>query len=166
MSIGSAIRTIKRRLLNKNHRKTVWQAFISENWDQYYYLEILKYKFIEMKDYFEHSEIACKDYLSICRDLKTCISLIDIINDHKELYDFKLPEYTKTMLINVNTKNFGRFIPSSQFYTQDTNGDKFRRITVEEWKEVVDRNPEELYLEKARRLLFKILLERSDCWWD
>lgn len=161
--------TFKYLIFNKLHWKTVVHSFKSYNWDYYYFYDSMRCKLEEMRDYFSKSDIAIKDYDVIVRDITICIRLIDILTGETQLVKFTSPlkfckksgQYTfdsnglgHDCLVKVNFKNVSRFL--YQFDKEEREG--YLKI----WKQF----PEELYMVKARRLLFKILYDKINYWWD
>ena len=156
-------------IFNKLHWKTVVHSFKSYNWDYYYFYDSMRCKLEEMRDYFSKSDIAVKDYDTIVRDLTICIRLIDILTGETQLVKFtsplkfaKNPDSTHLILndsghdclVKVNFKNTSRFL--HQFDKEEREG--YMKI----WKQF----PEELYMVKARHLLFKILCDKINYWRD
>ena len=99
--------------------------------------------------YFKHNcKFLDKDTINkITKYQDICISLIDIIAGDKHAY--KLLDNGKwECLVNINIKNYKRFLK----YNIDSLDDYIYK--------------DDLYIEKARHLLSKILYEKSIEWWD
>lgn len=145
--------------------KLVWYAMKSDNFDYCFLLRIEQLKMKEMVEYFK--KITWINTDSIIRELKWCISLIDIITEETPITSLdvisdeeykKLEEsdgenntwmvfgkhYKSTLLKHVNTKNAYRF-------------------TDQDW---IDRYPDELYKLKAISLYHKIRTYKMETWWD
>lgn len=94
---------------------------------------------------------------------RIALGLIDIILERRELFDIKNCsnkgelKYEKTCLVYVNLKNKDRF-PQNCFSYFDN-----KRIYS---TECYERFPEELYKEKAKALLSRIINERANEWID
>ena len=134
------------------------ESFKTQPYDYSYLLMLEKVKLNEMYHYFKNSDISYEDP-RIAKDIKLAISLLDIIDQTKDTFEFKSTYNTEgdnltvggttyKCLVNVNMRNLKRFIP--------TNGDD---TLYKAW-------PDILYTEKAKRLYYKLLQERLDTWWN
>ena len=169
MSLRRIIRRIGY-LFSKRHLATVRAAFWSDSWDWYNLYEVMRPKLVEMKHYFEQSDIAVMDYNRIVRDIDLCSKLIDIITEKTEIWHIEgaFPHIKVVCDKYVNQRNASRFVNLAQ-YTIQCNKDHCSKTLEERRQAVLDmfaEMPEELYREKATHLLFKILTERLSLWWD
>lgn len=140
--------------------KTVLKGY---PWDVHYLYDLEKAKIEEMSRYHEkyHTKYG---YRHTIRDMKICMSLIEIFSEQRELFHYtgqtrEVPiEGTDCVEIetgdlqyhcdvHVNTRNICRFLDGECL----------------EWGL---RHPHELYMIKARKLYFKIREERDPEWWD
>lgn len=139
---------------NPYYWKLIWfSIFEAKPWDIYELLQIQikksNYYFKNVKTYID------KDHKNlIIKWQNIAINLLDVILDKKELYTVDI-QYN--CLVNVNTKNVKRFA---------VNGYDFAINKIIPCYKYMEEYPHELYIEKARRLLFKILNLHSSKWWD
>lgn len=129
-------------------------------------LELEKAKLTEMANYLERSAFVV-GYERKVEQIRTCIRLIDIINESGELtYDYEghmkfipckdnpeLCEMDNSELkyickVNVNMRNLGRFIKE------------------EKLKDFYRDYPHEFYLIKARHLYHSMRTNYEEGWWD
>lgn len=134
---------------NKYHWKTIKAATFSWPWDEYYYLEINKYRLLEMAHYFEKYGVA-KDNKRCAEVLKLLAKLIDIFNGAKdnELYTYDERTGNYISFIKVNQLNAARFTEKK-----------------DELKFFIDM-PHELYKRKAERLFGRIMQIYLHRFWD
>lgn len=135
-------------------------------YDYGYLLDLERAKLTEMANYLERSALV-EGYERKVEQIRTCIRLIDIINENGELtYDYEghmnfipckdnpeLYEMDNSSLkyickINVNFRNFDRFIKNKDL------------------KDFYDNYPHEFYLIKARQLYHKLRANYEEGWWD
>lgn len=145
--------------------KLLWQWFKGYPWDSSYLLDLEQAKLREMIAYQEKVQ-RFVGWEYVVRDMKICVSLIDIINEHKQLYtytgDYELSEPDENgvvewlpgtlehhCLVYVNMKNMSRFLTPQQMKSN-----------------IWTKFPEELYREKAKALYYKIRSEHTDEWCD
>lgn len=142
-------------------RKANWGIF--KEWfkgdplDYGFLLSIEQAKIKDMLDYFEkHDKFVGQDI--VMRDMRICISLLDIMLEKRQLFhhtgsiyitddgELKSDNLQHHCDVYVNLKNINRFVDEelTDFYT------KF---------------PDELYIQKARHLYYKIRYERDQHWW-
>ena len=169
MSLHRIIHRIKY-LFSKRHLTTVKAAFRSDSWDWYNLYEVIRPKLVEMRHYFEQSEIAIMDYNRIVRDIDTCVKLIDIITEKTDTWHIEgtFPNIEIVCDRYVNQRNASRFVNLVR-YTDPSDKDAHGKTLEERRQGVLDmfaKLPNELYREKATHLLFKILAERLDQWSD
>lgn len=132
------------------------EACVSYPYDWVYLLRLDRVKLEQMLEYFKTNNITGTEPI-ICRDLRICINLIDIITGKTELVDndttgildpFYL-ENRKTRQINrrANYKNMNRFIH-------------------ENYKSFYEDLEDEYYIQKAKHLYFKILNYKLFTFWN
>lgn len=156
MSIFTNIKHWIDYIFKRKSLKLIREACVSYPYDWTYLLELNRVKYEQMIEYFEASNITGSSP-RICRDLRICINLIDIITEKTELVDNDTTgildpyylENRKTRKINrkVNYKNIDRFIPEQH---------------IDFYKDFED----EYYIEKAKHLYFKILNDKLFTFWD
>lgn len=156
---------------NPWHWKMVWFAlFHHYPWDYEYMQELLYYQIQKSRWYFVHvcDYISDEDKAYIVKYQTLAIRMLDIILEHDKLYDFvdiegadeSLPFYQRirhVCLVNVNMKNKDRF--AVRCINPITLKESYSTEHYEEY-------PEELYKEKAKHILNKILENRSEMWCD
>ena len=103
----------------------------------------------------------------VIRDMRLCLSLIDIFTDKRELFHFtgkllsepvegedgtyrivESPDFKYHCNVNVNLGNISRFVPK------------------EEERGFYEKHPDEFYKLKARYLYHKIRFNNEITWWD
>lgn len=144
--------------------KLVWYAMKSDNFDYCFLLRLEQLKMKEMVDYFK--KVRWIDTSAILRELKWCISLIDIITEETPITSFdvipdeeyeKLKEYDKASTWKIFGKNYKTTL------LKHVNTKNAHRFTDEDW---IDRYPDELYKLKAINLYHKIRTYKMETWWD
>lgn len=144
--------------------KLVWYAIKSDNFDYCFLLRLEQLKMKEMVDYFK--KVTWIDTSAILRELKWCISLIDIITEETPITSFdvisdeeyeKLKEYDKVGTWKIFGKNYKTTL------LKHVNTKNAHRFTDEDW---IDRYPDELYKLKAINLYHKIRTYKMETWWD
>lgn len=155
--------------LNPYTWKLVWyNIFHNRPWDMCYTYELLSLQINKSLYYFQNRAtfLSSLHRESIIKWQKIALSLLDILNNEYKLYDM-VPEdenadawdkHTYKCLINVNTKNAERFAERGVDYEHPTK-------TIKCWEYMLNQ-PHELYIVKARHLLYRILNEYSGEWWD
>lgn len=130
--------------LNRYHLNVVKEAWFGYPFDFAFLYYIEKAKLEEMREYFRHAHwIDQALYDNYIRELTWAINCLDIMIDDDVKTDTK-----------VNTRNWKRFRP------------EFSKQSADWVKDFLKRFPGEIRTEKARHLYYKILLERSQSWWD
>ena len=136
----------------------------SDNFDYCFLLRLEQLKMKEMVDYFK--KVRWIDTSAILRELKWCISLIDIITEETPITSFdvipdeeyeKLKEYDKASTWKIFGKNYKTTL------LKHVNTKNAHRFTDEDW---IDRYPDELYKLKAINLYHKIRTYKMETWWD
>jgi len=170
----------------KHFHRTVWRGIKNlwvwfpivwkdRDWDHNYIFNMLKFKLervanrIEKTNYFEGSAREA-EYV------KTCIRLITKIQD-----DFYLYEYQDYVVSKMFTTDLGDGTVSLDFEVLENNIEDFFKKYPLTKKQVMNNkkfssnldkdNTVGLYMgvtrhNKAKKLLFKILEERVEHWWD
>lgn len=153
---------------SKNHIRLMKEAYKGRPWDFSYLWDLEYAKIKEMADYIEKSNsFVGVEY--VVRDMRICLSLIEIFSDKRDLFhfDFKplekndenydggvtvkavgIPDSEYKCHVNVNLKNINRFVDDKD---------------AQKW---YIEYPHELYELKARYLYHKIRREREMGWWD
>ena len=153
---------------NKNHIALMKEAYKGRPWDDSYLLELEYKKIKEMADYLEKEDrFAGVQY--VVRDMRICLSLIEIFTDKRELFHYdgcllqvpggdgspgrlmrivESPDFKYNCDVRVNLRNISRFVPKED---------------AQVW---YGKCPHELYVLKARYLYHKIRNEREQEWWD
>lgn len=135
----------KYNFFNKNWHKIRKSINQARPWDYGYWQETL-YHYLEYQAaYFENSH-RFVGWERAVKDIRLCKSLLEIVMEKRDLSDFSGDK--PKMKIYVNTRNTKRFI---QYEDAD--------MTKAMWQL-------ELYERKAKRLLYRILEEKSRNWWD
>ena len=159
---------IRQHLLHKESWQLLKQWFVGYPWDYCYLLNLEQAKLREMIAYHERNR-AFVGWEKVVRDMKICVSLIDIITEKRSLFHFnggltfKEPDENGNVevtgenlgyvcAVKVNMKNVDRFIGSYK------ESDAIRRV--------YEHSPHELYIVKAQALYHKIRAEREMAWWD
>lgn len=170
----------------KHFHRTVWRGIKNlwvwfhiiwkdRDWDHSYVFSLLKFKLervanrIEKTNYFEGSSREA-EYV------RTCIRLIDKIQD-----DYYHYEYQNYVVSKMFTTDLGNGTVSVDFEVLENTIDKFFKKYPLTKKQVMnnkqyssnlkDDNSIGIYMgvtrhNKAKKLLFKILEERIEHWWD
>lgn len=135
-------RTIKQIIFNLYY----WFKPISKTyyWDYDYLIDIEKHQLKQMLKYFIKSDLVENNDI-IVRDIKICLSLIDIIKNEAEDISY------------VNIKNYKRFIPS-------LNNDMLDPLIRD--VDTVKMASRWIAQEKAFHLYNKIRTYRMQTWWD
>lgn len=139
--------------------KTVLKSY---PWDEHYLYELERAKILEMCRYQERRRTFVGSEYTI-RDMKICMSLIDIFNSNDtDLFHYtgevKYIPIEGTDEIEVDSRDL---VYHCDVYVNSRNAGRFLSEGQQE-----SRHPHELYIEKARSLYHKIRLERDFEWWD
>ncbi len=143
-----------------------WSMFSSQPCDNHYIFESLYYQIQYSRWYFSNNKI----YISqnhVDRILywqKIAISLLENILQKKELYKIdydavKNRQDPYVCLVNVNTRNSKRFSTIGVDYEIEPN-------KIHWYHKYMEHEPHELYIQKAKYLLCRILNTYSHEWWD
>ena len=152
--------------LGKHHMNVVKTAFKGEPWDEGYLLELEYAKIKEMREWQKEKRRFVGVEYTI-RDMRLCLSLIEIFTDKRELFHFtgkllsvpvegekdtyrivESPDFKYHCDVNVNLRNISRFVPK------------------EKERDFYERHPDEFYKLKARYLYHKIRFDNELTWWD
>ena len=135
-------RDIKQRFFNLYYWFNL--IFKTQYWDSGYLLDIEEHQLKQMLKYFIKSDLVENNDI-IVRDIKLCLSLIDIIKNEAEDMSY------------VNVKNYKRFIPSLNNEILDPLIRDVSTVkTVSRW----------IAQEKAFHLYNKIRAYKMQTWWD
>jgi len=155
----------------------IWK---DRNWDSHYIFEIMMHKLKAQSKY-----IGSRGYhVSAERDaevMMTCVKLMKLIQD--DFYSSEYSDYHKTKhwfedvpgkegyssweskLLEENFDDYFKKYPL--IYKRVLNGEGvFRREGREEDKQVIAMNISHINHDRARKLLFKIMEENIERWWD
>ena len=141
--------------LNTSHWRLVKNAVKSYPFDYGYFYSLQQSSLQDMYNYFKTSYISEQDPM-IARDLKLAISLLDIINENRDLFHYE--NLSTLTLIGLRDLKY-----KCDVYVNMRNVNRF---TETESRNVYEEFPHELYVEKARRLYFKLLYFKSRNWWN
>jgi hypothetical protein len=147
------------------------------NYDYTYTYKVLKHKLKQQRDYLVHND-RNSDIHTINRDITICLNLIQRIED--EYYYTEHQDYYRSTTKFVPVSNR----PNTYEYKEEIQYENFSGYFTKYplvVKRMVQKYPNEdfnnsklklgLYIaynnhKRAQRLLFKILGERIDHWWD
>lgn len=156
---------------------TIWK---DRDWDTHFIYELLKKKLEFQSDYIGkrgiHTE-AKKD----SRNMKICVSLIKKLQDQEYGIEYigysetrhrfepckDLPGYS-TLEREELSENYDEYFKKyPRIYKRVLNGEGvFSREGREEDKRIIAMNISHINHDRARKLLFKIMEENIDRWWD
>jgi hypothetical protein len=158
--------------------KNLWRWFPviwkDKDWDQYYIYEILKFKLKNQAKYIGDRDI----HTRAKRDaeiMMLCVRLIDKIQN--EYYDMEYLDYQKTKINFVPIENTNYSTIETE-YISDNLGDYFSKYPKIYEKVIIENNlsftekhniarrMSRINQERAHKLLFKILEENIEKWWD
>lgn len=142
---------------NPYHWKLIWYTIFHQyGWDNSFNWEVLRLCILKSRYYFQHHQYISQEHIDYTiRWQTTAINLLDIILEKKNLWDYEYTYYK--CLVNVNMRNMDRFA----YRGVDYETGKIYKTT-----KCYELEPHELYKEKARKLLLRILDEHSIHWWD
>lgn len=148
---------------NPWHWKLVWYTmFHNRPWDSCYIWELLELYIKKSNYYFTHCPLMISEgrKKSVLRWQNTALNLLHIINNEQDYWnwDFSKKGFEAySCNIYVNTKNVQRFAQ---------RGADYETGKCVQCYEYMLREPHELYIEKAKKLLLRIIDEYSGEWWD
>lgn len=155
----------------------IWK---DRNWDSHYIFEIMKHKLSSQADYISNNDRHTRAQLDAKR-MRLCVKLMKLVQD--EFYSTEYSDYH-------NTKHWFEDIPEKPGYSSweskilDENfDDYFKKYPLiykrvkngegiygregrKEDKQVIAMNIGHINHERARKLLFKIMEENIEGWWD
>lgn len=148
---------------NPYHWKLVYYSmFHHYGWNNSFNWEVIRLCILKSKYYFErntHTFISLGHLNQILRWQQIAINLLDIILEKREMWkmigDGEISQYK--CLIYVNQKNIKRFA------VQVTN---FETGEIYQITKYLETEPHELYREKAKKLLLRLLDTYANDWWD
>ena len=163
----------------KNLRYWLPVIWKDRNWDHRYIFEILKHKLVAQSKYIGNSDI----HTRAKRDaevMMTCVLLIDKINE--EFYRMEYMDYEKTKhwFEDVQDKpgystwesrqleeNFDDYFAKYPLiYKRVMNGEGWLKIEDGTDKHRIASNIAHINHDRARKLLFKIMEQEIERWWD
>ena len=151
----------------------IWK---DRDWDDHYIFEVLKFKLKNTADYFEEKQ-RFVGWESEVKYIRICESLIKKIQDdyyRMEYYDYvehniqivpALDKDTYKLKSTVTKNNLDQYLalyPRTK--KQVIASGKYKNYTPEDMGIALSMGMERH--EKARKLLFKIIQERIEAWWD
>lgn len=164
------IRSFFRFTFNRDHVSLLKEAWISRPWDHSYLYQLEYEKIKEMLHYQEKMD-AFVDVEYVIRDMKICLSLLEIMMGKRSLFHYDgsfmfvdsedkdengeplvevkpTPDFKYYCDVKVNLRNMKRFVSHEKLYDFYT------------------AKPDELYVQKAKKLYHKIRYERDEMWWE
>lgn len=148
---------------NKYHYKTVKTAFNFRPWDFQHILYLEEASINEMIHYFDNNQtMVDEQYNNIVRSLRWAKSCIHIMNNDSDYFTYEyhtIKEFDLEKSISayrylgprLNKRNASRF-----FNKKILESNLFKKGNMDH----------ELYVEKARRLYYRIRERYTDYWWD
>src|SRR6185369_6100046 len=149
----------------------VWK---DRDWDHHYILEVLKFKIKNTRDLIlKNDHINDEDLERINKYCSLCIKLMVLIQEEKYLLEYQDYE--------VETTIFGKKIKEDQIERLDEYLNKYRKSFKEVVKTIILKEKDyhllesksylahaigDLQHQKAKRILFLILQEQMEFWWD
>lgn len=149
---------MKLRKQNKNKRDLLRAVNKDRDWDYAFIYILLRKKLSNIVDYVERGDSVSETKEWRLQWLKRCVSLLDIlISEHVDSN------------VHINTQNAKRFLPESKFLTFDNitiTNETFLEAIKATSEQLKRYNEEEFYLIKAKHLLFNIMSNYIQYWWD
>lgn len=167
----------------KNGFKNLWYWFPviwkDRNWDHRYILDILKHKLEAQGKYIGKYGLHVNNWKDE-RDMMICVRLIDKLSDG--FYSSEYMDYHKTKhwfepcedkegystweskLIEENFDDYFNKYPL--IYKRVINGEGWLKIEDTNDKQKIASNIAHINHERARKLLFKIMEQEIERWWD
>jgi hypothetical protein len=155
----------------------IWK---DRNWDSSYIFDIMKHKLTSQANYIGRRDYHTRAQLDAKR-MRLCVKLIDLVKD--EFYSTEYFDYHKTKhwfqdlpekpgysswesrLLEENFDDYFKKYPL--IYKRVMNGEGiFNREGREEDKHLIAMNIGHINHDRARKLLFKIMEENIEGWWD
>lgn len=151
----------------------IWR---DRNWDQHYIYEVLKHKLKAQSDYISKHDRHTRAQ-SDARDMRTCVNLIQKIQD--DFYGLEYLDYSEIrQWFTPCEDKEGYFEYHSEVVSDDFNSYfnkyplAYRRVLNGESvfsndsRQHIAMNMAHLNQKRAKDLLFKIMNNRIDSWWD
>ena len=155
----------------------IWK---DRDWDSHYIFEIMKHKLSAQADY-----IGNRDFHTTAKHdankMKLCVKLMSLVQE--EFYSSEYSNYHKTKhwfediegrpnlskwesrLLEENFDDYFKKYPL--IYKKVLNGDgRFKLEGREDNKQIIAMNIAHINHDRARKLLFKIMEENVEKWWD
>jgi len=154
----------------RHHCRKGWRDLFKEvlrtrPFDYSYLLELERLKLIEMYTYIESN----KRFVSWerpVRDMKICVSLLEILLDKRDLFHFN----GKLLFVDCPDNPRHKMIKESDDFEYvcdvKVNTRNVSRFATKEEEKFLLYHKHELYIRKARYLYHKIRTEREYEWWD
>jgi hypothetical protein len=155
----------------------IWK---DRNWDDSYIFTIMKHKLTSQADYIGRRDLHTRAQLDAKR-MRLCVKLMGLVQD--EFYSAEYADYHKTKhwfqdlpeksgysswesrLLEENFDDYFKKYPL--IYKRVINGEGvFGREGREEDKQIIAMNIGHINHDRARKLLFKIMEENIEGWWD
>jgi hypothetical protein len=154
----------------------IWK---DRNWDSHYIFEIMRHKLSAQADYIGGRDLHTRAQLDAKR-MRLCVKLMKLVQDefysseysdyHKTKHWFEpIPETTlsswESRTLEENFDDYFKKYPL--IYKRVLNGEGiFGREGRENDKQVIAMNIGYINHDRARKLLFKIMEENIEGWWD
>jgi hypothetical protein len=154
----------------------IWK---DRNWDHRYIFEILKHKLEAQSKYIGKNGVHLTNWKDE-RDMMICVRLIDKVSE--EFYQMEYMDYEKTKhwFEDVPDKpgystwesrqleeNFDEYFAKYPLiYKRVLNGEGWLKIEDENDKHHIASNIARINHDRARKLLFKIMEQEIERWWD
>ena len=155
----------------------IWK---DRNWDSGYIFTIMKHKLTSQADYIGRRDFHTRAQIDAKR-MRLCVKLIGLVQD--EFYSIEYSDYHKTKhwfqdlpekpgfsswesrLLEENFDDYFKKYPL--IYKRVLNGEGiFGREGREDDKQIIAMNIGHINHDRARKLLFKIMEENVERWWD
>jgi len=155
----------------------VWK---DRHWDDYYIFEIFKHKLSAQADYIGGRGIHTRAEQD-ARRIRICVKLMSLVQDEYYSHEYSnyyktkhwfedIPEtsgssFWKSKILEENFDDYFKKYPL--IYKRVLNGEGiFSRDGRESDKEIIALNIGHINHERAKKLLFKIMEENIEGWWD
>ena len=155
----------------------IWK---DRNWDHRYIFEILKHKLEAQGKYIGKNGIHLNNWKDE-RDMMTCVRLIDKVSE--EFYQMEYMDYHKTKhwfepcedkegystweSLEIEENFDAYFAKYPLIYKRVLNGEGIvKREGREDDKKIIAINIAHINHDRARKLLFKIMEQEIERWWD
>jgi hypothetical protein len=155
----------------------IWK---DRNWDSHYIFDIMKHKLSGQADYIGRRDLHTRAQED-AKKMRLCVKLMGLVQE--EFYSSEYSDYHKTKhwfepvpdkptlsswesrLLEENFDDYFKKYPL--IYKRVMNGDGiFGREGREDDKQIIAMNIGHINHDRARKLLFKIMEENIEGWWD